>query len=66
MRKLWSKVASAHNAPLLPDMLAPVHGRPDLLLGDAIHPTAKGVEAMAGPVADFIAPLVAKLKPATP
>jgi len=59
--KLWSGVAKAHNIPLLPDMLAPIHGKAGLLLGDGVHPTEKGVEAMAGPVADFIAPLVAAL-----
>ena len=59
--RLWSGVAKAHDIPLLPDMLAPIHGKADLLLGDGIHPTAKGVEAMAGPVADFIGPLVQKL-----
>jgi acyl-CoA thioesterase-1 len=56
--KLWSGVAKAYNIPLLPDMLAPIHGKANLLLGDGVHPTEKGVEAMAGPVADFIAPLV--------
>jgi acyl-CoA thioesterase-1 len=59
--KLWTGVAKAHAIPVLQDMLAPIHGKADLLLGDGIHPTEKGVEAMAGPVADFIAPLVAAL-----
>ena len=59
--KLWTGVAKAHNIPVLRDMLAPIHGKADLLLGDGIHPTEKGVEAMAGPVAEFIAPLLAAL-----
>lgn len=28
---LWSGVAKAHSVPLLPDMLAPIHGKADLL-----------------------------------
>jgi acyl-CoA thioesterase-1 len=58
---LWRNVADAEGVPLLMDMLAPVHGKPELLLRDGVHPTEAGVEAMARPVADFIGPMVEAL-----
>jgi acyl-CoA thioesterase-1 len=59
--KLWTKVAASHHVPLLADMLKPLHGKSELVLADGVHPTAKGVVAMAAPVADFVQPLVAGL-----
>lgn len=59
--KLWPELAKSNDIPLLADMLAPVHGKPELLLPDGLHPTAQGVEAMAGPIADFLAPQIRAL-----
>lgn len=59
--KLWPDLAQSEGIPLLADMLAPVHGKPELLLPDGLHPTARGVETMADPIADFLAPQIRAL-----
>ncbi len=60
---IYPDLAKTYGAPLLPDMLDAVQGRPELLQADGVHPTAQGVEAMAEEVAAFLAPLVADLGP---
>lgn len=52
---IYPQLAKKYGAKLVPFFLAPVVGKPELLQGDHIHPTAKGVEeivkANAGDVA---------------
>jgi len=61
---IYPDLADAFGAPLLPDMLAPLGGRPELVMSDGLHPTEAGVEAMAAAIADFLAPVVSSLSPA--
>jgi acyl-CoA thioesterase-1 len=58
---IYPQLAAEFGVPYLPDMLAPVAGKPGLLQQDGVHPTAAGVEAMAGEIAGFLAPLVEDL-----
>jgi acyl-CoA thioesterase-1 len=58
---IYPQLAAEFGVPYLPDMLAPVAGKPGLLQQDGVHPTAEGVEAMAGEIAAFLAPLVEDL-----
>jgi acyl-CoA thioesterase-1 len=58
---IYPQLAAEFSVPYFPDMLAPVAGKPALLQQDGVHPTADGVEAMAGEIAGFLAPLVEDL-----
>ena len=58
---IYPQLASEFGVPYFPDMLAPVAGKPGLLQQDGVHPTSEGVEAMAGAIAGFLAPLVEDL-----
>ena len=58
---IYPDLAKQYGVPYQPNFMAPVAGRSDLLMGDGLHPTAKGVEAMAEGVADFLAPVIATL-----
>jgi acyl-CoA thioesterase-1 len=58
---IYPQLAAEFGVPYFPDMLAPVAGKPGLLQQDGVHPTADGVEAMAGEIAGFLAPLVEDL-----
>lgn len=58
---IYPALAKDYGVPLEPDLMAPVSGKPALLMDDGLHPTAKGVEAMAAGVADFLAPVIASL-----
>jgi acyl-CoA thioesterase-1 len=58
---IYPALAKEYGVPLKPDLMAPVSGKPALLMDDGLHPTAKGVEAMAAGVADFLAPVIASL-----
>lgn len=41
---IWPDMAKKHNAGLVPFFLQPVLGHRDLMLGDNVHPNAKGVD----------------------
>ncbi|HEX5007791.1 MAG TPA: GDSL-type esterase/lipase family protein [Hyphomonadaceae bacterium] len=58
---IYPQLASEFGVPYFPDMLAPVAGKPGLLQQDGVHPTSEGVEAMAGAITGFLAPLVEDL-----
>jgi acyl-CoA thioesterase-1 len=58
---IYPNLAAEFGVPYLPDMLRVVAGQPGLLMQDGIHPTAQGVEAMAGEIANFLVPLVEDL-----
>jgi acyl-CoA thioesterase-1 len=58
---IYPQLAAEFRVPYFPDMLAPLANQPGLLQQDGLHPTADGVEAMAGAIAGFLAPLVEDL-----
>jgi len=58
---IYPDLASQYGVPYLKNFMAPVAGRSDLLMEDGLHPTARGVEAMALGVTDFLAPIVTSL-----
>ncbi|HOY77878.1 MAG TPA: arylesterase [Hyphomonadaceae bacterium] len=58
---IYPDLAAQYGVPYLKNFMAPVAGRSDLLMEDGLHPTARGVEAMAFAVTEFLAPVVAKL-----
>jgi acyl-CoA thioesterase I len=58
---IYPALSAEFGVPYFPDMMGAVAGRPGLLMQDGVHPTAEGVEAMAGAIAGFLAPLVEDL-----
>jgi acyl-CoA thioesterase-1 len=58
---IYPDLAKEFGVPYFANMLAAVAGRPGLLQPDGLHPTAVGVEAMAGELATFLEPLVKDL-----
>jgi acyl-CoA thioesterase-1 len=58
---IYPELAKQYGVPYQPNFMAPVAGKSGLLMDDGLHPTANGVEAMAEGVADFLAPVIAKL-----
>lgn len=58
---IYPDLSKQFGVPYFPNMLGPIAGRPELLLQDGIHPTEKGIEAMADGLADFLEPLVKDL-----
>lgn len=58
---IYPDLAKQYGVPYQPNFMAPIAGRSDLLMSDGLHPTAKGVEAMAEGVADFLAPVIVAL-----
>ena len=58
---IYPDLSKQFGVPYYPNMLAPIAGHPELLQQDGIHPTEKGVEAMADGLADFLTPLVKDL-----
>lgn len=58
---IYTDLAKEYGVPYMKNFMAPVAGRSDLLMEDGLHPTARGVEAMALPVVEFLAPIVARL-----
>ena len=55
---IYPELAREFNVPLYPALLEGVRNNPDLLQGDGLHPTAKGVEIMADHLAPFLEPLI--------
>ena len=63
-RSLWGvypRVASAHALPLVPDLLAGVTGRAELLFPDRLHPNAAGQRQLAENVRPQLELLLAEL-----
>jgi len=58
---IYPDLAKEFDVPYFSNMLAPVAGKSGLLQSDGLHPTADGVEAMAGELAGFLEPLVKAL-----
>jgi acyl-CoA thioesterase-1 len=58
---IYPDLAKQFGVPYFANMLAPVAGKAGLLQQDGLHPTAEGVEAMAGELARFLEPLVKDL-----
>ncbi|HEV7693966.1 MAG TPA: arylesterase [Hyphomonadaceae bacterium] len=58
---IYPALAKEFDVPYFSNMLAPVAGKAGLLQQDGLHPTADGVEAMAGELASFLEPLVKDL-----
>jgi acyl-CoA thioesterase I len=58
---IYPELAQQFGVPYYADMLRATAGRPELLQPDGVHPTERGVEAMAAGIADFLAPLVEDL-----
>jgi leucyl-tRNA synthetase len=56
--EIYPDLARSYGAPLFPNLLSRVAGRPELLQDDGLHPTAEGVEAIAEDLTPFLAPLV--------
>ena len=54
---IYPALAKKHGVPLAPVFVAPIVDRPDLTIGDAIHPNPAGVAAMT----EAILPDVVKL-----
>lgn len=52
---IYPQLAQSEHVALYPFLLAPVALHPEFLQRDGLHPTARGVELMADPLADFIA-----------
>ncbi len=45
--EIFAHVASSRGVPLVPDLMRGVAGRPELLMGDGLHPNAAGQEQLA-------------------
>jgi acyl-CoA thioesterase-1 len=58
---IYPDLAKQFGIPYFQNMLGPVAGKAGLLQQDGLHPTAEGVEAMAGELASFLEPLVKDL-----
>lgn len=56
--RIYPDLARRYDAPLFPNMLSRVAGRPELLQDDGLHPTAEGIEAIAEDMTPFLEPLV--------
>lgn len=52
---MYPELAREYDAALVPFFMEPLVGRPALVQGDRIHPTAEGIDAMVAATADTIA-----------
>lgn len=57
-RAIFRELAEENNAPLIPFLLEGVAGKPQLNLGDGIHPTSEGHRIVAETVWTTVAPLL--------
>lgn len=60
--QIWPRLAARHNALLLPDLYAPLaaipsEDRAQFMLGDGVHPSARGVRLLT----DHLGPVAAQL-----
>ncbi len=65
-QKVFSDLAEASDAALIPFLLEGVGGKPEMNLPDRIHPTAEGHKIVAGNVWRVLKPVIEKLQPAKP
>ncbi len=56
--RIYPELSTSYNAPLYPFFLDGVAGHADLLLGDGLHPNAKGVERMVDSFTAFLSPIL--------
>lgn len=59
---IYPDLAKKHGATLVPFFLEAVIGKPQLIQGDRIHPTAGGIDEMVGATVEVVAGAVAKVK----
>lgn len=52
---MYPELAREYDAVLVPFFMEPLAGRPGLVQGDRIHPTAAGIEAMVAATVDTVA-----------
>ena len=52
---MYPELAREYDAALVPFFMEPLHGRPELVQADRIHPTAEGIDAMVAATADTVA-----------
>jgi acyl-CoA thioesterase-1 len=51
---MYLAISESHSVPLYPFLLEAVVLDSDLLMGDGLHPTARGIDAIAEPLAEFM------------
>lgn len=64
---IWPRLAAKHGAVLLPDLYAPIaaipaDSRSDYLLGDGVHPSAKGVALLADHLGPAVQMMIAEVQ----
>ncbi len=59
---IYPALARKHDAALVPFFLQAVQGKPDLIQGDHIHPTARGIEEIVAGTVETVAGSLAKQK----
>ena len=59
---IYPDLAKKHGATLVPFFLEAVIGKPQLIQGDRIHPTASGIDEMVGATVEVVAGAVPKAK----
>jgi acyl-CoA thioesterase-1 len=59
---VFSRLAEKYLAPLYPDFLAGVSGRPELNKADGIHPNPKGIDEIVRRVTPLVADLIRRLQ----
>ena len=52
---IFPALARQHHAALVPFLLQPVLGKPELIQGDHVHPTAKGIALIVADSVDDVA-----------
>jgi len=52
---IFPSLAEQHGAALVPFFLRPVVGKPELIQGDHVHPTAEGIELIVADTVDDVA-----------
>jgi acyl-CoA thioesterase-1 len=57
---IYPDLAKKHGATLVPFFLEAVIGKPQLIQGDRIHPTAGGIDEMVGATVEVVAGVAAK------
>ncbi len=58
LQSVYYSLANYFKAPLVPNLLAPLQGKPEWSLADGMHPNAEGTKAMVALVMPKVLPLV--------